>query len=177
MRLIKWIAGGLAVLVVAFVVVGMILPREVTVARSIEIDAPASDVFPHVNSLKAAAAWSPWLGLDPEVKLTYSGPDAGAGAKLEWTSDMRNVGSGVQVITASVPDSQVVTDLDFGDMGTAVAAFNLVEEGGKTRITWDLVSDMGVGPIGRWMGLMMDDWVGADYETGLTNLKTLVEGG
>jgi hypothetical protein len=36
---------------------------------------------------------------------------------------------------------------------------------------------MGVNPVGRWMGLMMDRWVGADYERGLANLKALVEGG
>ena len=28
----------------------------------------------------------------------------------------------------------------------------------------------------RWMGLMMDNWVGGDYERGLVNLKELVEG-
>eukprot|EP01023_Acetabularia_acetabulum_P038207 TRINITY_DN36513_c1_g1_i1.p2 TRINITY_DN36513_c1_g1~~TRINITY_DN36513_c1_g1_i1.p2 ORF type:complete len:157 (-),score=35.49 TRINITY_DN36513_c1_g1_i1:16-486(-) len=34
---------------------------------------------------------------------------------------------------------------------------------------------MGSGPMGRWMGLMMDRWVGADYEQGLQNLKAVVE--
>jgi hypothetical protein len=43
-------------------------------------------------------------------------------------------------------------------------------------VTWMLDTDMGAGPIGRWMGLMMDKWVGGDYETGLQNLKSLVEG-
>jgi len=33
-----------------------------------------------------------------------------------------------------------------------------------------------MNPMGRWMGLMMDGWVGPDYETGLSNLKSLVEG-
>ena len=28
----------------------------------------------------------------------------------------------------------------------------------------------------RWMGLMMDGWVGPDYEKGLQNLRKLVEG-
>ena len=35
---------------------------------------------------------------------------------------------------------------------------------------------MGARPAGRWLGLMMDNWVGADYERGLSNLKALVEG-
>ena len=29
--------------------------------------------------------------------------------------------------------------------------------------------------VGRYMGLMMDEWVGADYERGLERLKELAE--
>ena len=36
---------------------------------------------------------------------------------------------------------------------------------------------MGMNPMGRWMGLMMDGMVGADYDQGLANLKALVEAG
>ncbi|MCY4178887.1 MAG: SRPBCC family protein [Litoreibacter sp.] len=79
-------------------------------------------------------------------------------------------------VIESVPNESVKNALDFGDMGTAIADYKLVEEGGITTVTWGLTADMGAGPIGRWMGLMMDDWVGADYERGLSNLKALVEG-
>jgi len=175
MRVLKWFLVLTVVLAAVFFAGGAILPQEVIVSRAIEIDAPADKIFPHVNSLKAAETWSPWLGRDPEVQLVYSGPDAGAGAKLEWTSEHPQVGNGAQVIRTSVENAKVVTDLDFGDMGLAVASFDLAEVAGKTTVTWDLVSDMGAGPVGRWMGLMMDTWVGADYEAGLSNLKTLVE--
>ena len=33
----------------------------------------------------------------------------------------------------------------------------------------------GNNPMMRWMGLMFDKWVGADYETGLASLKELAE--
>jgi hypothetical protein len=49
--------------------------------------------------------------------------------------------------------------------------------GGGTVVTWGIDADMGNSPIGRWMGLMMDRWVGTDFEAGLTNLKTVVEDG
>jgi hypothetical protein len=51
-----------------------------------------------------------------------------------------------------------------------------VEAGGKIMITWDLETDMGISPIGRHMGLMMDKWVGGDYEVSLSNLKAMIEG-
>ncbi len=176
MRIIKWMLGILVALVVVFLAGAFALPKDVAVARSIEIDATPDQIFPHVNSLKAGAEWSPWLGRDPEVQLTYSGPDAGVGAKLDWTSDHPQVGNGSQIISASVPDKQVTTDLDFGDMGSAVAVFELVENAGKTTVTWGFETDLGSNPVARWMGLMMDKWVGGDYEAGLSNLKSLVEG-
>ncbi|MDJ1008492.1 MAG: SRPBCC family protein [Paracoccaceae bacterium] len=176
MRILKWILGIVVVLALVFVAGGYLLPREVTVARSIEIDAPPGDVFPHVNSLKAGQEWSPWLERDPEVEVTFTGPDEGVGAGMAWSSEQPDVGIGSQEIVLSEPDRRVETALDFGQMGTAKAAFLLEEAGAGTRVTWDLVADMGAGPMGRWMGLMMDGWVGADYEQGLSNLKTLVEG-
>lgn len=176
MRLLKWLVGLIAVLAVVFFGGAFLLPKDVTVARSVEINAPASDIFPYVNSLKAAGEWSPWLGRDPQVQLEYSGPDEGVGAKLAWASDDPQVGNGTQEITVSEPDKLVETALDFGPMGQALAKFDLAESGGTTTVTWSLESDMGNNPTWRWMGLMMDDWVGGDYETGLANLKALIEG-
>jgi hypothetical protein len=177
MRIVKWILGIVAVLAVVFVGGAFFLPQEVTVSRTASINAAPEAVFPHVNSLKATEKWSPWLGIDPEVKTTFSGPDQGVGAKLEWESDHPQVGSGSQEIVLSTANERVETALDFGEMGTAKAAFLLSGTGETTEITWNLVSDMGTNPVGRWMGLMMDNWVGADYEKGLSNLKALVEQG
>lgn len=177
MRIVKRLLAAILILVIALVAVSYLLPRDIKVARSIEINAPASEVFAQVNGLKAGADWSPWLKRDPDVQLTYSGPDTGVGSKLEWTSEHPQVGSGKQEIVESIENEKVLTALDFGDMGTATAAFILVENSGVTTITWDMETDMGMNPIGRYMGLMMDKWVGADYEKGLANLKALVEAG
>ena len=173
MRALKWILGIVVVLAVVFVGGAFFLPREVTVVRSIEVDAAPAAVFPHVNSLKATEEWSPWITRDPEMRISYSGPEAGVGAKSEWISDSQ--GNGSQEIVASETDKRVETALDFGEMGTAKAEFILAGTGETTDVTWTLVADMGNNPIGRWMGLAMDGMVGSDYETGLANLKTLVE--
>ena len=112
---------------------------------------------------------------DPDVKTTYSGPDSGVGSKLAWSSEHPQVGNGNQEIILSEPDQRVETALDFGEMGLAKAGFLLEENAGVTTVTWTLDTDMGSNPVGRWMGLMMDRWVGADYELGLSNLKSLIE--
>lgn len=149
MRIVKRLLAAILILVIALVAVSYLLPRDIKVARSIEINAPASEVFAQVNGLKAGADWSPWLKRDPDVQLTYSGPDTGVGSKLEWTSEHPQVGNGKQEIVESIENEKVLTALDFGDMGTATAAFILIENNGVTTITWDMETDMGMNPIGR----------------------------
>ena len=175
MRLIKWLLVIVVGVVVIFLAGAYVLPRSVTVERTIVVAATPDQVFPYVNSLQRTEEWSPWLALDPDTKLAYSGPEEGVGNRLEWSSDHESVGSGSQEITASIPDKRVETALDFGPMGTANAYFNLEGKGDGTEITWGLVSNLGNNPIARWMGLMLDRWVGADYEKGLANLAAVAE--
>lgn len=177
MRFLKRLVVVILGIAVILVAIAYILPREVTVERAVVIDAPPSEIFPHVNSLKANEAWSPWLDRDPDVSLVYEGPEAGVGSKLTWTSDNPNVGNGSNIITASTPDSRVDTALDFGAMGTANAWVTMDPVGASTEVKWGFTTDMGMNPMARWMGLMMDKWVGADYDDGLNRLKVLVEAG
>lgn len=175
MKALKRILVGLAVLVIAAVAIAYVLPRHVEAERSIVIAAPPEKIFPLVNDLEAFNKWSPWSRIDPDMTVKITGPEAGVGQKMEWQSDHSSVGSGSQEITASEPDKRVETALDFGDQGSATAAFDLVPEGDGTKVTWSFETDLGMNPIGRYFGLMIESWVGADYEKGLASLKNLAE--
>ncbi|MEL7029586.1 MAG: SRPBCC family protein, partial [Pseudomonadota bacterium] len=158
------------------VVVGFFLPREVTVERSVVIDAPQEAVFEHVNSMNAFNAWSPWYLRDPDAMYVIQGPEAGVGSKMTWRSEQQDVGSGSQEIIESQPPSYVRTTLDFGQQGVAEADFTLEPAGtGGTKVTWGFETDMGANPLGRYFGLMMDGFIGKDYETGLAKLKEITE--
>lgn len=182
----KWLLGAavvLAVLIVlVYAVVERVLPREVSVIRSIEIDASAADVFPYVNSLRPGAAWSPWLigdaapDGDPNAQLVYSGPELGVGAMLEWHSENPTIGMGTQVIVVSEPDSMVVSEVEFSPFERVVATFELNEAGGKTEVTWRFDVDYSGNFLLRFTGPTMDQWMGSEYERGLARLKALVEG-
>ena len=45
--------------------------------RSIVVDADPSAIRPLIDDFHRWVEWSPWEGLDPELKRSYSGPDAG----------------------------------------------------------------------------------------------------
>lgn len=170
-RLLKWLA-----LIAVIVVLGSyLLPRDVYVSRMASIAAPPDKVFAHLNSLQRVSEWSPWSALDPDMKVSFSGPEEGVGNKMEWQSDNPNVGSGTQIITASVANEQVATELDFGEMGQGKAEFLISEKAGGTAVEWNFQTDLGMNPLARWMGLMISETVGTDYEKGLARLKETAE--
>ena len=175
MHPLKRLVLGIGLMVLLLIAVAFALPQQITIARSLDINAPEADVFPYVNSLKRFHEWSPWREKDPDAKYVFSGPDEGKGAHMEWSSTNPDVGSGVQEIVESEANSFVRVSLEFGDMGGGNASFQLKPSGAGTRVIWEFDTNVGNNPIQRWMGLMFDRWIGADYEEGLQRLKKLVE--
>jgi effector-binding domain-containing protein len=172
--MLKRILVILVAVLIVVAVIGLLLPRHVHVERSVTVARPASLIYAVVDSFQLFPKWSPWQNLDPNMHQTMEGPREGIGAKLVWSGNDK-VGSGTQVISAATPDRSVASDLDFGKMGRARAAIDLLAQGTSTRVTWSVDMDMGAGPIGHYFGLMMDGMIGKDYETGLKNLKALAE--
>lgn len=170
----KLLIGSIAILVVASAI-GLVLPRNIHVERSTVIHAAPSAVFAYINDFHKFNLWSPWAKHDPNTQYTFSGQDQGTGATMAWRSEHPNVGNGQQKIIVSDAGRHVQTELNFGDMGTAFATFDLVADGTDTRVTWGFDQDTHYNIVSRYFGLLMDKFIGPDYEQGLVNLKTLAE--
>lgn len=160
-----------------FVAVGLVLPAKIHVERSAVIQAPAADIFPYVNDFRRFNEWNPWAARDPNTKYAFTGPESGQGAGMTWQSDDPNVGAGSQTIVESIPNERVSSLLDFGQMGRAQAFYRLETQDGGTKVTWGFDTVLPYNPVTRWMGLLIDRWIGADYEEGLARLKKKVETG
>lgn len=177
MRFVRRLLVGIVGVVVVLAVIGFLLPREVVVARAVTVGAPPSMVFPYVASPRRLAEWSPWQAMDPAMKQVFEGPEQGVGAKMTWDSANPQVGAGSQEIVAVEQDARVDYRLSFGGMPDAAVSFILVPDGAGTRVEWRMRADMGMNPVGRWFGLMMDRWVGADFDRGLAALRSKAGGG
>ena len=176
MKILKKIAIALATIILLFAIISFFLPSKAHVERSLVINAPAQIIFNQVNNLKKWEKWSPWEKLDPQMKSSYEGPEAGVGAKHSWQSENRNVGSGNMTITSVVPNQDIQIAMDFMEHGTAIGAFKFDNAVGGTKVTWSMKSDMGMNPVKKFFGLMMDKMVGNDFEKGLNSLKEIAEG-
>lgn len=173
MRILGRVLFFFVILIAAMAAIGLLLPRQVSVARSITVNAPPEAVFPYVNNVKKFVEWSPWSARDPKAQYDFPGSEEGVGASMSWQSE--KFGAGSMEITESQPPSHVATAFDFGGAGWANAAFDLAPEAGNTKVTWRFETDFGVNPVKRWVGLMFDKWIGEDYEEGLKRLKEKVE--
>lgn len=165
----------LFILLILFAVIGLLLPSSTAVERSIVIDAPPSEVFPHLNGMRAFHAWSPWSAIDPQTAYEFSGPEQGVGSRMSWYSGDQQVGQGSQEITLSLPDREVETRLEFGDKGSGTATFLLQPEGDATRVRWQFSTEFGWDLFSRYVGLMLDSIIGAQYDKGLRDLKARIE--
>ncbi len=154
---------------------GLFLPKRVHVERSITTSASPATVYGIVNGFKRFNEWSPWFELDPKATYTYAGPESGIGAKMTWSSQQSNVGSGSQEIVAVEPGHAVKTKLEFGDQGLSTSTLTITPEGGSSRIVWAFDASFEDDYFGRYMGLMFDKFIGQDYEKGLSKLKTIAE--
>ena len=174
MKFIKWVLAVIVGIGVVLTVGGLLLPSATHVERSTVIARSPEQVFATLDSFERFNAWSPWGEYDPQAKYTFEGPARGVGARMRWVGN-RSVGSGSQEITASEPHHRIVVALDF-DGSQANASYLLAPEGQGTRVTWAFDSEHGMNPFKRWLGLLFDKMIGADYEKGLAKLKAMEEG-
>ncbi len=177
MKLLKKIGLGLLALLVLLALISFLLPKQIHVERTALIQAPDSVLFAQVNTMKNWSNWSPWHQIDPQhTQYTFGDKPAGEGAWYSWTSTNSSVGSGKLTVTKSVPSETIEAALDFGDQGTAKSAYYFKSEGNATRVTFTMDSDMSQPPvIGPYFGLLMDGWIGNDYEKGLENLAKVAK--
>jgi hypothetical protein len=132
-------------------------------------------IFPYVNTLKQWPEWTAWtVAKYPDMKVSFTGPEAGAGASYSWEG--KSSGRGTLKIIRSEPDKSIGYELDF-ESGKYVSkgVIALEPSGESVSVTWSNEGDLGWNPGSRFFGLFMDKMMGPDFEEGLRNLQKKVE--
>ena len=110
-----------------------------TVERSTTIDAPPERIYQHVANFRSWRSWSPWEGVDPDMRRTYSGPDTGPGATYAWEGN-RKAGAGRMEIVEAAEPARVRIDLRFLKPFKArnETVFTIRPEGSGSHLTWTM---------------------------------------
>jgi len=176
MKVLRVVLFVLLALVAILVIKGLATDPAYDVSRTIEIDAPSSSVWPYVVSLKAADEWNAWMEIDPNTKKEYGGEEGAVGSWASWDSEHQDVGHGKQTIMKLDEGKLVESKLELAWGSPSTGYIELDEREGKTTVKY--------GFKGKEEQLMarimtsffdMDKVVGAMFDKGLTNLKTMVE--
>jgi len=171
----KIVLGIGALTLVVFGIAGLQSP-DYTVSRSIIIHAPAEKIFPHLNNQKLAEQWGPWASMDPDSKMTYSGPEDGIGAKVRWTGG-KKMGTGSATIVNVIANERVDIRIEYTEpMGMVQdSEYLITPEGENSKVSWTVRGKNSL--VGRVMCLFtsIDKMVGPMFEKGLSNLKILIE--
>jgi len=171
----KKIALVIGALVALLLVVIALQPSTFAIERSAEIEAPPDIVFAHLDGARALDVWSPWVKMDPKVKLTHEGPESGVGSSESWEGP--EMGAGRLTVTSVQPDQQVELKLEFTKpmAATHVARFTLTPTTDATRVTWRMEGTNNFVGKAASLVMNMDVMVGGTFERGLADLKTLAE--
>lgn len=174
--MLNWILIGIAAIVGVFAAIVALQPSDFRIERSAAMAAPAPAVFSQVNDFRNWLAWSPWEKLDPQLKRTYEGPAAGAGAQYAWAGN-KDVGEGRMTIVESRPGELVRIKLEFFKPLAAVstAEFQFRPAEGGTAVTWSMAGQNSFLARALCMFVSMDKMVGGQFEQGLAQMKAVVE--
>jgi hypothetical protein len=173
----KRILIGLIVVVGVFLLYASTKPNTYHVERSTRIEAPPAVVFGQLEDFHAWGSWSPWDKLDPNMKKTYDGPPKGVGASYSWQGNNK-VGQGKMTIKDAKPPTSITYELQFIKPFAAVAStdFSLSPDGDKaTKLTWSMNGTNNLMGKAFSIFMNMDKTIGADFERGLSGLKTVAE--
>ena len=176
-RLIE-ILMSLAIVAALFLLVSLLLPSERNLVESVETNRKMTIVYDTLNSLRRFGQWNPLALRDPKMELKLSGPASGVGARLEYDSDLPQVGSGRWEIVESVPNQTIKYAVENNQRGDdKTMTFRLKPTGRSGRnveISQAFHVNYGWDILGRYAGLYVSRHVGDDMQLGLQRLSNML---
>jgi uncharacterized protein YndB with AHSA1/START domain len=166
-----------AALLVGFGAFGLTLRTDWKVESSIVIHAEPDRIFAYIADLKRWEEWTAWTTARySDMKREFSGPAVGPGATMHWTGDKSGRGS-IKVV--AVESGRAIRyELTFdGSPTPSLGAIELHPDlaAGTVRVVWIDQGDIGTGIVARYFVPVIERMILADFEQGLSKLKTLCE--
>ena len=168
------ILGIVAIALIA----ALFVKEDYAVEKEVIINKPKAEVFEYIKHLKNQDNFSVWAKMDPNMKKTYKGIDGTVGFVSAWESDNDDVGQGEQTIKNIVEGQKVDYLLHFiKPFESDSDAYMITEsvDSTQTKVKWGFVGKMAYPTNLMLVFMSMDEIIGKDFETGLNNLKGILE--
>jgi uncharacterized protein YndB with AHSA1/START domain len=178
MKILKTILIAVGILIAITLIVSLFAKKDYEVEREITIDKPKEEVFDYVKFLKNQDNYSKWATMDPDMKKTYRGTDGTVGFVSAWDSDNKDVGKGEQEIKKITEGERIDFEIRFFEPFESSEPAYMTTESlseNQTKVKWGFNGHMDY-PMNIMMLFMdFEKMIGDDLETGLKNLKSVLE--
>jgi hypothetical protein len=178
MKIIKAILLSILGFIALALIAALFMPKEYSVEREVVINQPKDSVFSYIKYLKNQDNFSVWAKTDPKMKKTFTGVDGTVGAISAWESNDENVGVGEQEIKKITEGDRIDFELRFKTPFEATEEAYMTTESissTETKVKWGFNGEMDY-PMNLMLPfLQMDKVIGNDLQTGLDNLKVILE--
>lgn len=165
---------SLAIVLGLYLVVALVLPSKRHLVEKAETNRKLTIVFDSLNSLRRFKDWNPLVLRDPAMQLSYSGPESGVGARMDYVSKNERLGKGSWEITESVPREKIsyaITNIERGnDKRTSFSFKPTGRNNRNVEISQTYDVNYGWNLLGRYSGLYVSRHVGDDMKLGLSRL-------
>jgi Polyketide cyclase / dehydrase and lipid transport len=168
----------IAAIAAILLIIALFTKKEYSVEREITIARPKQAVFAYIKLLKNQDNFSKWATMDPDMKKEYQGIDGTVGFVSSWESENKKVGKGTQEIIKITEGERVDFKLHFiiPFEGIANAYMRTASIGeNQTIVKWGFDSSMKYPMNLMLLFMNMENMVGNDFATGLSNLKDILE--
>ena len=173
-KFLRFIGILLLILILIVVILGLIGPKEVTVERSIVINAPRAAVWDQMVNFKNGPNWDPWYRVDSTAARNYFGTDGQPGSGYSWVG--KKMGEG-NMKNTGVEGDKMNYSLHFDKpfKADATGFYAVTDQGGAVKVTWNYHQQLSFIMSAMQPIMSMDKMLGTQFDSGLNNLKRYVE--
>ncbi|WP_259016964.1 SRPBCC family protein [Emticicia fluvialis] len=178
MKTLKIILFAVIGIIALALVAAMFVKEDYAVEKEVIINKPKAEVFNYVKYLKNQNNFSVWASMDPHMKKTFKGTDGTTGFVSAWQSKNEDVGTGEQTIINVVEGQRIDYMLRFIEpFESSANAYMATEsvDSTHTKVKWGFSGKMEYPTNLTLVFMSMDQMIGKDFETGLNNLKGILE--
>lgn len=169
---------SLAIVAGLYLALGIVLPSSRHLTERIETNRKLTIVYDTVNSFRTFKNWNAIALRDPRMQLTLSGPEAGVGAKITYSSQEKSIGSGSWEIVKSQQDKMVGIRIEDPTRGSDKRTAYFLRPTGRNNRNVEIIQtydvNYGWNIFGRYAGLYVTRHVGDDMKLSLSRLVTML---
>ncbi|MCC7097908.1 MAG: polyketide cyclase [Thermomonas sp.] len=169
---------SLAIVAGLYLALGIALPSSRHLTERIETNRKPTIVFDMINSFRRFKDWNALAQRDPRMQLTLSGPEEGVGAKIDYVSQEKSLGSGSWEIVQSESNKMVGIRIEDPSRGSNKRAAFFMRPTGRNNRNVEIIQtydvDYGWDILGRYAGLYVTRHMGDDMKLNLSRLVSVL---